>query len=277
MSADDIRALSEQLAADPQSLAFLPLAEALLSRGDLEHAARVAQRGAVRHAGRTEAHDLVARIALAQGDEARAESAWESVLALEPRFGTAHRGLGLVRYRQGRLDEALFHLTQAATDDPADQVVRSALDAVRGVVESRDASAPASRKSAIVPADVAGESAAALFDPILEDSRQVALLLDAEGLIAAGEYRTADGRDLGPEIGAHLTGVSDEADRAMRHFGFGAWTRLVIETEAATVAMAPVDDAMALVAAPADVPLGFARRTLERCVGVARSWLGSAR
>ncbi|MCL4212817.1 MAG: tetratricopeptide repeat protein [Gemmatimonadales bacterium] len=277
MSADDIRALSEQLAADPHSLAFLPLAEALLSRGDLEHAARVAQRGAVRHAGRTEAHDLVARIALARGDEARAESAWESVLALEPRFGTAHRGLGLVRYRQGRLDEALFHLTQAAADDPADDVVRSALEAVRGVVEARDAKAPSPRKSAIVPADVAGESAAALFDPILEDSRQVALLLDAEGLIAAGEYRTADGRDLGPEIGAHLTGVSDEADRAMRHFGFGAWTRLVIETEAATVAMAPVEDAMALVAAPADVPLGFARRTLERCLGVARTWLGSAR
>ena len=126
-------------------------------------------------------------------------------------------------------------------------------------------------------APIADASAAALFDPILEDSKQVALLLDAEGLISAGEYRTAEGADLGPEMGAHLTGVSDEADRAMRHFGLGAWTRMVIETEAAVVAMAPVADAMMLVAAPRDVPLGFARRTLERCLGVARTWLEQGR
>lgn len=264
MSADEIRTLSEQLAADPQSLVFIPLAEALLARGDLVNAASVAQRGATRHSGRTEAHDLVARIALAQGDETRAESAWESVLLLEPGFGTAHRGLGLVRYRQGRLDEALEHLAQAAQDDPADERVRTALEAVRLAVAARTPRVP----------DRAGASAAGLFDPILDDSKQVALLLDAEGLVAAGEYRTAEGDDLGPEMGAHLSGVGDEADRAMRHFGLGAWTRMVIETEAAAVAMAPVDGAMMLVAAPREVPLGFARRTLERCVGVARTWLG---
>ena len=101
MSADEIRTLSEQLAADPQSLVFIPLAEALLARGDLEHGARVAQRGATRHADRTEAHDLVARIALAQGDEGRAEAAWESVLVVmnappasnNPRRDTAMLGL----------------------------------------------------------------------------------------------------------------------------------------------------------------------------------------
>lgn len=267
MAAEEIRSLSEQLAADPQSLVFLPLAEALLARGDLANAASVAQRGATRHSGRTEAHDLVARIALAQGEEARAEAAWESVLLLDPGFGTAHRGLGLVRYRQGRLDEARDHLTRAALDDPADAAVRAALEAVQRLITAR------------VPRalEVAGASAAALFDPILEDSKQVALLLDAEGLISAGEYRTAEGADLGPEMGAHLTGVSDEADRAMRHFGLGAWTRMVIETEAAVVAMAPVADAMMLVAAPRDVPLGFARRTLERCLGVARTWLEQGR
>jgi len=283
MAADEIRALSELLAADPQSLVFIPLAEALLARGDLANAASVAQRGAARHPNRTEAHDLVARIALAQGDEARAETAWESVLALDPLFGTAHRGLGLVRYRQGRLEEALQHLAQAAHEDPADEPVRAALDAVRQVVRARAAApAPPRRASGQIPAVAdaadpdtapAGATAAGLFDPVLAESKAVALLLDGEGLIAAGEYRTAEGTDLGPEMGAHLSGLSEEADRAMRHFGLGAWTRLVIETEAAVVAMAPVGEAMVLVASPRDEPLGFARRTLERCVGVARSWL----
>lgn len=310
MAGDDIHAMSETLAADPGSLVFLPLAESLLARGDLGRAMRVAQRGATRHAERTDAHDLVARIALAQGEEVRAEEAWGTVLGIDPGFGNAHRGLGLVRYRQGRLDEAREHLAYAAHLDPVDHTVRSALDAVEGVIAARDgrgsslspvppeamffadeapawqpethaeaqAEAHAEAQAAEHAGDVAGESAARLFDPILDDSKQVALLLDAAGLVNAGQYVTAEGRDLGSEIGAHLTGVSDEAERAMRHFKLGRWTRLAIETEAATIAMAPVgpgpDASAVLVAAPRDVPLGFVRRTLERCLVLARGWLG---
>lgn len=286
MAGDDIRSMSEKLAADPMSLVFIPLAEALLGRGDLAHAARVAQRGASKHPNRADSHDLVARIALAQGDEPRAEEAWTSVLAIDPGFGTAHRGLGLVRYRQGRLDEALGHLTAAVQDDPNDAAVRAALDAVHGVVRSRDQRATGVLEAAVaaavaaVPADPTpddpGSSAAALFDPVLEETKQVALLLDQDGLVAAGSYMTAEGHDLGAEIGAHLSGVGDEADRAIRHFGLGKWTRLAIETEAAAVNMAPIGDAVVLVAAPREVPLGFVRRTLERCVMVARDWLGGA-
>ena len=304
MAGDDIHAMSETLAADPGSLVFLPLAEALLARGDLVRASRIAQRGAARHPGQTEAHDLVARLALAQGDEERAEAAWGSVLGLDPRFGNAHRGLGLVRYRQGRLDEAREHLAYAAHLDPQDQTVRSALDAVQGVIaqrdgvtvesvpsvgagsaalhatdrpdmlEARESADESAHESAHDSADVAGASAARLFDPILGDAKQVALLLDDDGLVSAGEYMTSDGRDLGSEIGAHLTGVGDEADRAMRHFKLGKWTRLAIETEAATIAMAPLGSRAVLVAASRDVPLGFVRRTLERCLVVATSWLG---
>ena len=94
MSADVIHAMSEQLAADPASLVFLPLAEELLARGDVARAARVATRGAQRHAGRPDAHDLVARVALAQGDEAAADAAWSVAVRLDPYFFTAHRGLG---------------------------------------------------------------------------------------------------------------------------------------------------------------------------------------
>jgi hypothetical protein len=41
MGADDIHAMSETLAADPGSLVFLPLAEALLARGDLARCAHI--------------------------------------------------------------------------------------------------------------------------------------------------------------------------------------------------------------------------------------------
>jgi predicted regulator of Ras-like GTPase activity (Roadblock/LC7/MglB family) len=126
------------------------------------------------------------------------------------------------------------------------------------------------------PVDPAGESPDRLFDHVLEDSKQVALLLDRDGLVAAGNYVTGDGRDLGTELGAHLSGVGEEAERAMRHFKLGLWTRLVIETEAATIEMAPTDTGAVLIAASREVPLGFVRRTLDRCLAVARKWLGEA-
>ena len=334
MSGDDIHAMSETLAKDPASLVFLPLAEALLMRGDLARAARVASRGAQRHPARLDAHDLVARVALAMGDEPRAEEAWGDVLRIDATFGTAHRGIGLLRYRQGRLDEARDHLAYAAHQDPGDNVVRAALEAVHGVIAQRDAAGSAGALAAIAPdvaspatiladADASAEAAAGitpvnaepgprasayvahpstlrasnpaapaaaadevvgndphgdepsrLFDHVLEDSKQVALLLDSDGLVAAGSYVTGEGRDLGSELGAHLSGVGEEAERAMRHFKLGLWHRMVIETEAATIEMAPTDKGAVLVAASKEVPLGFVRRTLERCLAVARQWLG---
>jgi predicted regulator of Ras-like GTPase activity (Roadblock/LC7/MglB family)/predicted Zn-dependent protease len=280
MSGEDIRGMSEQLAADPGSLVFLPLAEALLARADLAHAARVARRGAERHAARADAHDLVARIALAQNDVTAAETAWQKALAIAPDSGAAHRGLGFLRYQQGRFDEAEQHLGVARAANPSDPALESAWDAVQAAraATGEMPTAPSRRASAPAPAPTTSASgaagAAALFDIVLGETAQVALLLDADGLVVAGRYETADGTDLGAVIGAHLSGVSDEAARAMRHFGLGAWTRIALESEAASIAMAPAGDAITLVAAPTEVPLGFVRRTLEQCVAQAQRWLG---
>jgi predicted regulator of Ras-like GTPase activity (Roadblock/LC7/MglB family) len=274
MAADDIRSMSEALAADPQSLVFLPLAEALLARAEYSHASRVAQRGAARHPSRVDAHDLVARIALALGDDDRAMTAWETVLAIAPGFGTAHRGLGFIHYRRGELSRALAHLEAARDEDPADEGVRDAIAAVHEAMGAEAVDMPDGEDAAVPAAAFAGATPATLFDEALGDTAQVALLLESDGVVAAGRYETADGTDLGAIIGAHLSGVSDEALRAMRHFGLGAWTRIVIESEAAVVAMAPAGPTVVLLAAPRDVPLGFVRRTLDRCLQLARGWLG---
>jgi predicted regulator of Ras-like GTPase activity (Roadblock/LC7/MglB family) len=273
--------MSEQLAADPGSLVFLPLAEALLARGDLPHAARVARRGAERHAGRADAQDLVARIALAQGDLEAAEAAWQEALSFASDSGAAHRGLGFLRYQQGRYDEAEHHLGVARAASPGDPALEAAWAAVQ---DARQTMGELPTTPSLLPAAAAEAAnafvaattpagAASLFDDVLGDTAQVALLLDADGLVVAGRYETAEGEDLGAVIGAHLSGVSDEAGRAMRHFGLGKWTRIALESEAATITMAPSGDAITLVAAPKDVPLGFVRRTLDQCVLRARQWL----
>ena len=88
-----------------------------------------------------------------------------------------------------------------------------------------------------------------LFHDVLGDGPQAALLLDGSGLVLAGAYIVQDGDDVGQAVGAELSGVSDEARRAMRHLGLGSWTSLVFETEAATVALARCADRSGAVAA----------------------------
>jgi predicted regulator of Ras-like GTPase activity (Roadblock/LC7/MglB family) len=265
--ADDIRALSEMLAADPSSLVFVQLGEALRRSGQVDLAWRVATRGLERHAQRVDAHDLVARIAIDRGDFARARAEWETVLTLSPGHGGAQKGLGFLCFRQGDFEEAGRYLGAALADDPLDASVAAALETVRAT----SAAPRPMEDEPIEPVPVV--DARALFVDITGDSAQAAILLDADGYVVAGRYLTSEGRDLGAEVGAQLSGVSDEANRAMRNLGLGRWRQMVFEAEAASVAMAPSGGGVLLVAAPRSVPLGLVRRLLERALERARSWL----
>lgn len=269
MATDEVRALSDQLAADPSSLAFLPLGEALRRRGQLDVAWKVAQRGAERHPQRPDAHDLLARIAIDRGEPSRAQSEWEAVLRLAPGHAAAQKGLGFLRFQQGDFAGAAELLGAALLADPDDQSLAAALGTLRAAVdESAVAAAPPGASDAHAVTD-----ARALFDEILGDQPQTALLIDRDGYVVAGQYRTADGRDLGADLAAQLSGVSDEAERAVEYLKLGAWKQIVFESEAASLAMAPSGEGVLLVATPRSVPLGFVRRLLERSVARAQRWL----
>ena len=282
---DDIRSLSEELAADPSSLVFLPLAELLRQRGEMELAFRVATRGLERHDQLLDAHALVARIALDRGDEAHARAEWERVLSIDPAHVEAHKGLGFLHYREGDLAAAERFLQSAYTADVSDP----SLDAALRTVRTARAVAPLIVKpespqvGTAVPASVDAASAVSgspiearfLFRKFVGDSTQTALLLDGEGYVIAGQHLTPDGVDASALMGAHLSGVTEEANRAMRHLGLGAWRHIVFETETDTVAMAPSGSGVLLVTAPPAAPLGLLRRTLDRALEHAGRWLES--
>src|SRR5438552_15897767 len=82
--ADEIRALSAQLAQDPQSLVFLRLGEALRRKGQLDAALRVAVNGLERHPHLADAHDLYARILTDKHDYARAFDEWDMAVRIAP-------------------------------------------------------------------------------------------------------------------------------------------------------------------------------------------------
>jgi tetratricopeptide (TPR) repeat protein len=260
---DDVRRWSDELARDPSSLAFLSLGETLRRQGQLDIAAKVAVRGLERHPHRADAHDLLARVVADQGDWQRAFDEWDAALRIQPRHVGALKGLGFVRYHEGRYEEAERYLADAvAYSEGGDPAVAAALAHVRGALGQ------APRGAAVETPD-----ARLVFLGVLGDGDQTALLLDASGMVLAGAYVDAAGRDAGQEVGAQLSGISDEASRAMRHLGLGDWTSLVFETEAANVALAPCHDALLVVAADRKVPLGFVRRLLDRALVRGRVWL----
>ena len=295
---DDIRLMSEALAADPGSLVFLALGESLRRKAQLDLAWRVATRGLERHPNRADAHDLAARIAADRTDFARARQEWEAALTLSPGHPAAQKGLGFLLFQQGARADAERLLSAAATADPTDASLAMAVAKIRsasvdpsgrttvamtarssGETPARGSVAVSARSTlalaAPVPFAPAAVDARELFAEVLGDPSQAALLLDADGLVVAGRYRAADGRDLAADVGAQLSGVSDEAARAMRHLGLGAWRHIAFEAQAASVAMAPSGSGVLLIAAPRSVPLGLMRRILERALERAKRWLES--
>lgn len=275
--ADEIRRLSEELARDPASRVFLQLGEALRKGEQLDLALKVALRGLERHPHDADAHDLLARIAVDRGELERAFDEWDMVRRIAPNHLGARKGMGYVLFKQGRYAEAQTYLTEASALDADDETVATALAMVnvklRETPHGEATPAPVTTSAAAAPSGAADP--VQLFGDITAQGEHIALLLDATGLVMAGSYVTADGRDVAQEVGAELSGVSDEAQRAMRHLGLGDWASLTVETDAAVVAMAPMrEDALVVVAASKAMPLGLVHRVLDRCVERAAGWLG---
>lgn len=305
--ADDIRRLSDELARDPSSLVFLQLGELLRQQGQVDVARKVAIRGLERHSHNAEAHDLLARIEVDRGELQLAFDEWDMVLRIDPSHAGARKGMGFVSYRQGKLVEAERYLSEAGNADPDDASIASALSFVRKQLASPLMNEPASPEAPVAsPASAgnsrperptiamqrmaeeaglkpgwgdgsAGQSARMLFSDTIGDGEQTILLLDSSGRVMAGAYVGQDGRDIGQEVGAELSGVSDEAQRAMRHLDLGDWSSIVFETDVAIVALGPAPaEGLIVVAAQRATPLGFVRRLQDKALARAREWLGGS-
>lgn len=268
--ADEIRRWSDELARDPASLVFLQLGEALRRHGEIEVALKIALRGLERHPRNVEAHDLVARIAVDRRDFVRALDEWEAVLRLDPTHVGAMKGLGYVCFQNGRFADAERYLSRAAAGGGGSDV-SSALEMVRRT--SGAIPAPEIPAAPTLPSDPQW-----LFADILVDDGQTALLLDNSGYVLGGLYVDGAGNDLGEEIGAQLSGISDEVQRATRHLDIGEWRSITFETHTVVVAMAPAaDESLLVVAASRTTPLGLLRRLLDRCAERAAQWLTNGR
>ena len=255
---DAVRIWSDELAHDPSSLVFLPLAETLRQRGQLEMARKVALRGLERHPMNPDAHDQLARICVDAGEWQQALEEWEMVRRILPTHVGAIKGIAFVRFQQGDRAEAERLLIEAHGLEIDNADISAAITTVRRVTPSGVDAAPPSREPAALFADILAQD-------------QTALLLDTDGRPVGGAYHAADGRDVAADVGAALSGVSGEAQRATRHLGIGAWRAVVFETESAIVSFTPapatgaVAGGVIVLSAPPATPLGMLRRLLDQC------------
>jgi predicted regulator of Ras-like GTPase activity (Roadblock/LC7/MglB family) len=270
--ADDIRVWSDELARDPSSLVFLPLAETLRKQGQIDTARKVAMRGVQRHPQNADAHDLMARIYVDSGDLPSAHGEWERVLQLVPGHAGASKGIAFILFQQGKLQEA-EQLLMKAHARGADPSIAAAINTVR-----RSSGMPAipldTTEMTVLPSDPRD-----LFTDLLP-ADQAAIMLDKDGLVLAGSYRGTDGKDVAEDVGATLSGLSGEALRTTKHLSIGAWKSILFETEGAIVSIAPApvegsvaEGGLLVLAAPAMTPLGQLTRGIEKCRNRAFAWL----
>lgn len=234
-AADDIRRWSNELATNPQSLAFADLAEALRQQGDLETAERLASRGLDRHPTHGPALGVMARIAEARGDLTTAAGFWERARLHDPTPSTG---------------AANGSVASPRTNGHAQVQV-----AVGGRLTG------AAYPTASYAAVPAFSATIAVPPPRPEVVRS--LVADADGLLLASPQPSDDMAVL-EAMAAAVAGVGDDAARAMKHLNLGTWHALVLETGGDSLAVAPAPNgSLTVLSVAPHVPIGRVRALLR--------------
>jgi tetratricopeptide (TPR) repeat protein len=173
IDAAQVHRWQEEVARDPGSASFLPLAEVYRREGKLDVARRLCVRGLERHPEQVEAHFLLGRIYRESGDLEKAFDELDIALSLEPGHPAARRAIGYLCLERRDWEAAVRHLEEAARHDPSDERVASALALARRHARSGATAAPGGPEALLKSLDP-------IIDHFVRESR-VRLVLVTEG------------------------------------------------------------------------------------------------
>lgn len=253
---DPIELWTAELSADPDSMVFLQLGEALRRRRLLDGALAVARGGVQRYPELAEAHDLLARILSDRGEGDAAFDAWTNALRLQPEMVGPLKGIGFLCYRMGDFVRALRQLEAAAALSPDDPALSVAIGRVKARLEQQNSGLPP--------------------DPFIgaEGWHGATMLLDARGRRLAGSLLAPDGDDRSDAVAARLAGVGREASRAAVLLDLGYWQSIHVEGSSAQLYLTePTRETILVIQRPADTPGGRLPLIADRAGGLARRWL----
>ncbi|MGH7447359.1 MAG: tetratricopeptide repeat protein, partial [Longimicrobiales bacterium] len=123
----DMQRWSQEVARDPRSLSFIPLARAYRKQGLRDASLQLCLRGLEAYPSNVEAHGLLAMLYLDTGEHEKAADEWSMVLRVDPDNFDALRGMGFCFLEQDRLTRARQMLERAALMRPSDPTVQEAL------------------------------------------------------------------------------------------------------------------------------------------------------
>src|SRR5688500_9187379 len=124
----DLQRWSDEVARDPRSLAFLPLARAYRRQGLHDAALQLCLRGLEAYPEHVEAHGVLALLHLEAGDHQKAADEWSIVLRYDPDNFEALRGMGFWCFERDQLSRARQYLERAGLQRPDDFAVHGALE-----------------------------------------------------------------------------------------------------------------------------------------------------
>lgn len=272
----DLQRWSEELARDPASTAFVPLANAYRRSGHLDAALRLCLRGLERHPYLVEGHTLLARLYLEAGDRERACDEWAMALRLEPTNFEALRGLGFFALDQGDYSAARRQLRAAAAIRPDDVAVREALALATARIREAEEAPSAEQVRAQAGAAERPRDPMRIFEPLEREALfQWAAVVDRQGLVLAAssvEQASAEVEARGAAVGA----VAEEADRTSDQLGLGAWRGMLLEGQDSVLHLSAIGDGLVvMLAARPDAPAGWVMRSASRAATLARDFFGA--
>ncbi|NIN72051.1 MAG: tetratricopeptide repeat protein [Gemmatimonadetes bacterium] len=257
-----LQSLSEEVATNPSSTAFVELAAAYRERGDTERALRLCLRGLQRHPTHVEAHFELGLIYEARGERELALDEWGIVRQLAPDHVASRLALIRLYLDEKRYIDAEIELNAARELAPADNAVAElwqALEAAR-----RDAA----------PDQTEGAASADLFAALEREQPGTlgVMLVGGDGQLLEGRM-TRRGAESDRMLGVTLNGAKSEATRVADYLGLGELQGIVIESAVARLTVSPVSDGVVIVATRAEVPAGQAARLVQRARQIAETHL----
>ncbi len=136
-----IRRYEERLTKDPSSLAFAPLADLYRKAGRTREAITLCREGLTRFPEYGTARLILAKALSDDGDTGAALTEVRAILEMSPADVPGHRLAAELHRRAGRVSEAVRHLRQVVTLDPADRESRVTLELLDGVGAASEGSA----------------------------------------------------------------------------------------------------------------------------------------
>jgi tetratricopeptide (TPR) repeat protein len=258
-----LQSLSEEVATNPNSTAFVELAAAYRERGDSERALRLCLRGLQRHPTHVEAHFELGLIYEARGERELALDEWGIVRQLAPDHVASRLALIRLYLDEERYVDAEIELKAARALAPADSAVAGLWQALQAA--QRDA----------VPDQAGGTATAGLFAALESEQPGTlgVMLVGGDGQLLEGRM-TRRGAESDRMLGVTLNGANSEATRVASYLGLGELQGMIIESAVARLTVSPVSDGIVIVATRADVPAGQAARLVQRAREIAETHLG---